>query len=159
MKLSALFVLLVVGAAPQTATAQPKTEETTERVSLSDNDAPARRTAARHPSDWVELASATPARHGQEHIIVGRDAGTFGRLRIDAGKGKVVVLRVKVTFADGTTKVYSVDKRLDARRRRSAVIDLKTEQPIERIVVKTETYTSGAYALFGSSSSGVVAGR
>ena len=91
--------------------------------------------------------------------MVGRDAGTFGKLRLEAGKGKVIVLRVRVTFVDGTTKVYAVDKRLDAKRQRSTVIDLKTEQPIERIVVKTETYTNGLYALYGSSSSGVVAGR
>ena len=159
MKTSVLFALLVVGAATQTAAAQPKTEETTERVSLSDKDAPAKRTAARRPSEWVELASATPAKHGQEFIVVGRDAGTFDKLRLEAGKGKVIVLRVKVTFTDGTTKVYMIDKRLDAKRRRSTVIDLKTDQPIERIVVKTETYTNGAYTLYGSSSSGAIARR
>lgn len=159
MKPSALFALLVAATAPQIVTAQPKTEEPTERVRLTDYDAPAKRNAARHPAEWAELASATPAKHGRVFIGVGRDAGTFRKLRFEAGKGKVIVLRVKVTFVDGTTKIYPVDKRLDAKRQKSTVIDLKTEKPIEQIVVKTETYTNGAYVVHGSSSPGVVAGR
>jgi hypothetical protein len=157
MKTSVLFALIVVGAATQAA-AQPKAEESGGRVSLSDKPAPARRDV-RQPGQWIELASATPAKHGKEFVVVGKDAGMFGKLRLDAGKGKVIVLRVKVMFDDGTSRVYMVDKRLDAKRQKSTLVDLKTQKPIDRIVVMTETYTNGEYAVYGASSSGVVAGR
>jgi hypothetical protein len=158
MKTSVLFALIVVGATTQAA-AQPKSEETSGRVSLNDKAAPTRSDAARQPNDWVELASATPAKHGKEFVVVGKDAGAFGKLRLEADKGKVIVLRVKVYFADGASKVYMIDKRLDAKRRKSTLVDLKTQKAIDRIVVMTETYTNGQYALYGASSPGVVAGR
>jgi hypothetical protein len=158
MKTSVLFALIVVGAGTQAA-AQPKSEEAPARVSLSDKAVPTRSDAARQPNDWALLASGTPAKHGKEFVVVGKDAGTFGKLRLDAGKGKVIVLRVKVHFDDGTSRVYIVDKRLDAKRQKSTLVDLKTEKPIDRIVVSTERYTNGEYALYGASSSGVVAGR
>jgi hypothetical protein len=158
MKTSVLFALIVVGTAT-TAAAQTKTEETSGRVSLNDQQPPAK-TAAVRPGDWVELATETPAKHGKEFIVVGKDAGAFGKLRLEAAKGKVIVLRVKVYFDDGASKVYVVDKRLDAKRQKSTIVDLKTTKPIDRVVVMTETYTKGEYALYGSSSSpGVVAGR
>jgi hypothetical protein len=156
MKTSVLFALIVIGA-PTQAAAQPKNEETSGRVSLSDKPAPSR--PARQPGDWVELASATPAKHGKEFVVVGKDAGTFGKLRLDAGKGTVIVLRVKVYFDDGTSRGYMIDQRLVAKRRKSTVVDLKTQKPIDRIVVSTETYTNGEYAVYGASTSGVVAGR
>jgi hypothetical protein len=157
MKPSALFALIVVGAAT-TAAAQPKSNEPTGRVSLSDKDAPTKRTA-RQPGEWVELASATPAKHGQEFVVVGKEAGLFRKLRLEVDTGKVIVLRVKVRFEDGTTRIYPIDKRLDAKRQRSTLIDLKSDKAIDQIVVKTETYTRGEYAVYGSSSAGVVAGR
>jgi hypothetical protein len=158
MKTSVLFALIVLGTGTQAA-AQSKTEETPARVSLSDKAAPTRSDAARQPNAWVELATGTPARHGKEFVVVGKDAGTFGKLRLDAGKGKVIVLRVKVHYDDGTAKFYMVDKRLDAKRQKSTLVDLKTQKAIDRIVVSTETYTNGEYSLYGASSSGVVAGR
>jgi len=157
MKLTALLTLFVVGTAT-TVAAQPKSEESTGRVSLDDRKTPTKRTA-RQPGEWVELASATPAHHGQEFVPVGKDAGMFRTLRLEVAHGKVVVLRLKVRFADGTTKVYSIDKRLDAKRHRSTLVDLKAERPNQTNLLKTETYTRGAYALYGSSSGGVVAGR
>jgi hypothetical protein len=159
MKTSVLFALIVVGTATTSALAQTKTEESSERVSLNDKDVPAKPATVR-PGDWVELAIETPAKHGKEFIVVGKNAGAFGKLRLDAGKGKVIVLRVKVYFDDGASKVYVVDKRLDAKRHKSTIVDLKTTKPIDRVVVITETYTKGEYALYGASSSpGVVAGR
>jgi hypothetical protein len=157
MKPFALLTLFVVGAATSAA-AQPKSEETTERVSLDDSKGPTKRTSFAR-GEWVEIATPTPAKHGQEFVSVGREAGAFRHLRLEAASGKVIVLRVKVRFTDGTTKVYSIDKRLDAKRQKSHLIDLKNDRTIDQIVVKTETYTRGSYAIYGSSSGGVVAGR
>jgi hypothetical protein len=157
MKCSALFALLTASAAVS-ASAQPKQEESTERVSLDDRPAP-NRAPPRQPGEWVELATETPAKHGKEFIVVGKSAGAFSKLRLDASKGTVIVLRVKVHFDDGTSRTYQVDRRLKAAGRRSTVVDLKTTKPIDRVVVKTETYTKGEYALYGTAGGGVVAGR
>ena len=104
--------MFLVGAAT-TATAQPKQEETSGRVSLSDSKAAEEANEPRAPSDWVELASPTPAKHGTEFIIVGKEAGGFGKLRIDAVKGSVPVKQVRVRFSDGKSKVFKLNKRVD----------------------------------------------
>jgi hypothetical protein len=142
------------------ATAQPKQEETSGRVSLSEKAADdPRRGAPRAPSEWVELASPTPAKHGTEFIIVGEDAGGFGMLRVDAVKGAVAVKQVRVGFSDGKTKTYRVNKRLDAKRRRSLVVELPTTKEIEQVVIVTDRRGGGAYTLHGSGTGGVIATR
>ena len=157
MKSPALFTLILVGAAG-TAAAEPKQEESSGRVSLSDDG---RRSGAAHrpASGWVELADPTTVKHGTTHVMVGKEAGTFGKLRIDAARGKVKVVRVKVHFQDGSSRTYRVGKRLSARGTKSTLVDLKTTKPIDRVLVTTERHTKGEFALYGSSSGGVVAGR
>jgi hypothetical protein len=158
MKVSVVFTMILVGAAA-TATAEPKQEETSGRVSLNENkphdDAP------RQPGDWVELASPTPAKHGTEFVIVGKDAGAFSKLRLQAAKGKTIVRKVKVFFADGddkfAVKTVQLDKILPQGK--STYIDLGDSRTIDRIVVQTETYTGGQYAVYGSSGDGVVGSR
>jgi hypothetical protein len=98
MRFTTLFAVILVGAVGS-ATAEPKQEVTSGRVSLNDKA----RAAPRAPSDWVELASSTPARHGTEFILVDKDAGGFGKLRLDAVKGAVPIKQVRVVFADGTS--------------------------------------------------------
>lgn len=154
--------MILVGAAA-TATAQPKQEETSGRVSLSADDARLKlqEDAPRAPSAWVELASPTPAKHGTEFVIVGKEAGGFGRLRLDAVKGAVPVKQVRVRFADGKTKTYRLNKRIDAKRpnQKSLFVDLPTTQEIDQIVVVTDRRANGEYAVYGSGTGGVVAGR
>lgn len=147
--------MFLVGAAT-VATAQPKHEETSGRVSLNPQ-APAER--ARAPSEWVELASATPAKHGTEFIGVGKEAGGFGKLRLDAVKGVVRVKQVRVTFADGTQKTFRINKRIDAKRQKWVFVELPTTQEIDQVIVVTDRTSKGEYALFGSGTGGVVAHR
>ena len=153
-----LIMSAAVSASAQPASeSQEKQEEAPTRVTLGDH--PAHRAPAHQPGEWVELATETPAKHGQEFIVVGKDAGQLSKLRLDASKGTVIVLRVKVVYADGSTKVFPVEKRLKANGKKSTIVDLKSPKAIDRVVVKTETYTKGEYALYGTSGGGVVAGR
>jgi hypothetical protein len=153
MRISAGFAL-ILAAATGVATAQPKHEETARRVTLDEGSAP-----VRLPRGWVELATNTPVTHGTEYLMVGAEAGRFDKLRIDAAQGKVVVLRAKVYFDDGTMKLFALDKHLDPKHSRSAVLDLAQPRSIDRVVITTESSTNGAYALYGSSSAGSVARR
>ena len=157
MRSSALFTIILVGSAV-TASAEPKQEETSGRVSHIDkkqkkDDAP------RRASDWVELASPTPAKHGTEFVVIGKEAGSFAKIRIDASKGRVNVRRVKVFFDGGGVKAVQLDRRLDDKRQKSALIDLGDLKAIDRIVVTTETHTNGEYAIYGSAGGGVVSTR
>ena len=80
----AVFMALTASA----ASAEPRKEVTTERV---------RPQAPR--VDWANLASAIPTRHGTEWITVGRQAGAFRSLRIEAMSGTVNVRSVRVEFS------------------------------------------------------------
>jgi len=156
MRTTAPFALILVGAVT-TATAQPKQEETSGRVRLDESAANANEPRA--PGDWVELASPTPAKHGTEFIIVGKEAGGFGKLRLDAVKGAVPVKQVRVSFSDGTSKVYRINKRIDAKRHTSLFVDLPTTKEIDQIAVVTDRRASGEYSVHGSGTGGVIANR
>ena len=155
IRLSALFTAMVVAQASGAA-AEPKQEETSGRVSLNENKKPAE-DPYRQPGEWVELASPTPAKHGTEFVMVGKEAGSFAKLRIDGAQGRTNVRKVKVFFADGKTKTVQLDKSLRAGK--STTVDLGREEYIDRIVVTTETHTKGQYAVYGSSGGGVVGSR
>jgi hypothetical protein len=160
MRTPAVFAVILVGA-PLLATAQPKQEETSGRVSLKEKapDDP-REDAPRSPSDWVELASATAAKHGTNYIIVGGEAGGFGKLRIDAVKGGgIPIKQVRVSFTDGSSKTYRVNRRIDPQRQKSVFLDLPTTQQIDQVVIVTDRRSKGEYAVYGSGTGGVVAGR
>ncbi len=154
MRTPNLFAMILVGTVGS-ATAEPKQEETSGRVSLD----PAQGDAPRAPSAWVELASPTPAKHGTEYIVVGKDAGGFAKLRVDATKGAVSVKQVRVTFTDGQTKTYRIDKRIDSKRQKSLYVDLPTTREIEQVVVVTDRRSKGEFALYGSGTGGVIATR
>jgi hypothetical protein len=156
MKIPAGFAVIVL-AASTTATAQPKQEESSGRVSLNDKGGPPLPRADK--DGWLELATDTPVKHGKEFVVVDKDIGAIAKLRIDAEKGKVIVNRVKVYFADGTSKLYAPDKRLDPRHVASLIVDLGPRRTVDRVVITTETYTKGTYALYGSSSGGTLARR
>lgn len=160
MRCPTLFTLIVAATATA-ASAEPKQEEISGRVSLNENDG-TKSDEPRPPSDWVELATPTPAKHGTEFIVVGREAGTFSKLRVEATTGRTNLRKVKVFFDDGTTKTVLIDKALSAKRRKSALVELGNAKSIDRIVVTTETHTRGEYAVYGSGGiapSGVVSSR
>lgn len=158
MRSSALFIALVLGAAATVSAqpkreAPPKPEENSERVRL-DDERGTKTGAATVPPEWVELASPTPARHGTEFVLVGKQAGAFAKLRLDAAKGKTIVRTVKIYFDNGRFKTFQVDTIISERGRKSAFVELGDPQPIDRIVVNTEAHTRGEYAIFGSSGDG-----
>src|SRR5512143_99902 len=136
MRSSPLLALFLVGAS-SLAVAQPKTEETSGRVSIREPKAPAT-DAPRLPGTWIEIASPTPAKHGTEFVVVGgTDAGVFSQLRIDASKGRTAVRQVRVLFADGTRKVYPVGRTISDKGKKYELVDLGTTKAIDQVIIKT----------------------
>ena len=146
MRIPSVFAIVLV-AASGAASAEP------ERIGYGDTQAP-KHDATRHDGDWRELATPTPAKHGTEFIVVGKEQGKFDRLRVDADKGSIILRRVKVYFEDGKEKVVQLDRVLGPKHPK-AEIDLGTSAAIDRVVVTTEPQGNGEYALYGSSGTGV----
>lgn len=157
MRSPPLFALIILGSGAA-ASAEPKQEETSGRVSLNEKD-DQKRDAPRNPSDWVELASPTPVKHGTTFFMVGEDAGLFSKLRVDAAKGKTIVRRIKVVFEDGTSKTVEPDRTLTPKGQRSYLVDLGDAKTINRVVITTESHTSGQYSLHATGGGGVVSSR
>lgn len=158
MRSSALFTVFVVGAV-SVASAEPKPEETSGRVSYTENADSAAADEPRQPSDWVELASATPSKHGTEYVIVGRDAGAFSQLRIDAVKGRTEVLTVKIVFTDNSVKKLRLNKMISAKRNKAQLVDLETTKAIDHLEISVNPAMGGRYAVYGSSGTSSVARR
>jgi hypothetical protein len=157
MRSPALFTMILVGVAT-TASAQPKQEEPTGRVSHNESQPDPKRDAQRQSGEWVELGDPSPAKFGTVYVMVGgEDAGLFGKLRLEATTGKVTVKQVKVTFVDGKSKVYKVNKTLDGKRK-TAIIDLGDPRAIDQVAITTDR-RGGEYALHGATSGGIVAER
>jgi hypothetical protein len=150
MRLSAGFTIVLLGAAT-VASAQPGPGETTERIRYGDHSN-ARRDAT--DGDWVQLATPTPASHGTEFIVVGKEQGAFAQLRIDAD-GKVMVRRVKIYFDDGKQQTVVLERNLGDKR--SVTIPLASPQEVDRVVVTTDSSSKGSYSVYGSSTAGVAA--
>ncbi|HTL32501.1 MAG TPA: hypothetical protein VL326_05230 [Kofleriaceae bacterium] len=149
MRASALLSVLLLGTGVAAADTKPETD--VGRVQLQDQQTPPK---PRAPSQWLELADATPAKHGTEFFVVGAQQGSFSRLRIEAAKGRTNVKRVTVVFVDGTKKTYKVDATVFEKGRKFAEIDLGMNKPIEQLVVTTDRFPKGEYALYGSSGGG-----
>jgi hypothetical protein len=158
MRASVLLTLGLLGAgvaAADTVKPEPTPKQETEvgRVNLEEGGT-ANQNAPRAPSQWLELADATPAKHGTEFVVVGAQQGAFSRLRVEAAKGRTTVRRVTVAFSDGTKKTYKVEKTVTEKGRKFAEIELGTSKAIEQVVVTTDRQTGGQYALYGSSGTG-----
>lgn len=153
MKYAAVFAFILAGAVA-TASAQPEPTEPSGRVSYTDQAAAtAKPAAAQQTGNEVQLASPTPANHGTEFIVVGRDAGQFSQLRLAATSGKVIVRRVRIFFDDGTQQAVDVDTVLDSNRNKDATVNVKALKAIDHITVTTES-GHGQYALYGTASNG-----
>jgi hypothetical protein len=153
MKILPISASVLLGLAG-VAAAQLKHEENNERLSYNGQGAQKRDKPA-VVDGWLQLSTPTPAKHGTEFLMVGKDLGAFDKVRIDAEGGKVIVRRVKIIFDDGKQRVVDVDRVLDPKHK-SAVIELGGPKEIDRIVITTEPQTKGSYALYGSSPEGVV---
>lgn len=157
MKISAISAFLIAGSM-SIASAAPADHESTERVSYSDAASSSSKDRGHSDDGWVELASATPASHGREYIVVGADAGTFTRLRIDAAAGRPTVRAVRVDYKNGKSKVMRVDTTLDHKRKPSTILDLRGAHEIEQLVVITDR-GSGKYAVYAEGEPSAVASR
>lgn len=154
MRSTALTCLLV--AAPVSlVSAAPARDESTERISYSDRGKPP--PAAPEPG-WIELASATPASHGKEFVMVGAGAGTFTQLRLTAASGRPEIHSVRVDYQDGSHKVFQVGRVLDARRR-PAYLDLRGAHELAQIVVTTDPRSKGSYVLEANTAEAGTAAR
>lgn len=151
-----IVTCVLVAASASLVAAAPGPEETTERISY--NEHARRRNAAVHDPGWVELASATPASHGREFVVVGADAGTFTQLRLTAATGRPEVHTVRIDYGDGSHKVFHVDRVLDAKRR-PAYVDLGGAHELKQIVVVTDRASTGSYVLEGNTAEGRVSAR
>ena len=143
MRSIAITTLLLVAPA-SLVSAAPGPEETTERISYS-----GKRSKPGAEPGWIELASATPASHGREFVVIGAGAGTFTQLRITAASGKPEIHSVRVDYQDGSHKVFPIGRVLDARRR-PAYLDLRGAHELKQIVVVTNRQSSGSYVLEGN---------
>lgn len=144
MRLTPILGLILVAA---TSTATAEHEELGGRVSFNTTD------SYRPPvtnRDWVRLASQTPTKYGTEYFIVGRDAGWFRTLRIDAISGTVGVRRIQIVSPGRLSKTFYVERWLDARHP-VAFVDLGVPRRIEQLVVTTDRFPAGVYTIFGSS--------
>jgi hypothetical protein len=156
MKTSAVFAFILAGAVA-TASAQPEPAEPSGRVSYTDQAAAAKPAAAQQSGE-VELASPTPANHGLEFIVVGKDAGQFSQLRLAATSGRVIVRRVRIFFDDGSQQAADVDSVLDANRKKGATVTVKSPKAIDHITVSTEP-GHGTYALYGTATDSNIAAQ
>jgi hypothetical protein len=162
---------VLLAASVSLVSAAPAREDTMERISYKAERGKPQHAAAPTPKDpaspaaaaaadpgWIELASATPASHGREFVMVGADAGTFSQLRITAASGRPEIHAVRVDYQDGGHRVFLVDRRLDARRR-PAYLDLRGAHELKQIVVVTDRTSSGSYVLEGNTGEAAVASR
>jgi hypothetical protein len=145
MRTHLLLVLGLVAATTLPAIAQP--EEDGSRVPFRGSGERYQR--SRSERDWVRIASPTSTKLGTEYLIIGKDAGVFRSLRIEAVSGTVVLRRITVLTHPHAVKRFNVRRRLDAQRP-SFYIDLGAATRIEHIVITTDRRVAGSYAIYGS---------
>lgn len=149
---STALTCLLISAPVSLVSAAPARDESTERISYSDRGKPPPATPdpgrPGRPGwpGWIELASATPASHGKEFIMVGAGAGTFTQLRLTAASGRPEIHSVRVDYQDGRHKVFPISRVLDAKRR-PAYLDLRGPHELAQIVVTTDPRSKGSYVL------------
>ena len=144
MRARSLLVFLLVAA---TATLTAQAEQLDGRVPFSSRPERYRPPRAHH--DWVRLASPTPTRFGTEYIVVGRDAGWFRTLRIEAVSGTVFVRQVRI-MTGRFARTFMVQRGLD-RRHPVVYVDLGTPRQIDQLAVTTDRFPTGVYIVDGSS--------
>jgi hypothetical protein len=143
------FIGLAILLATTTAAQTPR-EGDMERVSYT---APMTKPTPR-PA-WIELATPTPARYGTEYILVGREAGRFTQLRIEAPFG-VYVESVVIRYADAKQKHVAGGYRLDVKH--PLILDVEAK-PIDTVIVTTDRHGTGSYRVLGAPAPGSAALR
>ena len=147
--------MFLVGAGSPVS-ASPVREESTERVSYNERHANAVKPNAE--PGWVELASATPASHGREFVVVGADAGAFTQLRLTAASGRSGIRAIRVDYQDGSRRTFEIEKVLSPKSR-PVYVDLRGARELRQVIVMTDRDTRGSYRLEGNTNETGVATR
>jgi hypothetical protein len=153
--LGACFVAALVSL----VSAAPADKETTERVSYKGKAGARTDAPPKGDGEWVELADPTPANHGKEYISVGSNAGTFTRLRLDASKGRPIIMAVRIDFKTGKSRVVHLQVVLDKKKRPSAYVDLGGPREIQQVVVTTDPVSKATYTVHAEVGHAGVASR
>lgn len=143
-----VHLLLVLGLLAATSPAIAQSEEDGARVPFGGDGERYRR--SRNERDWIRIATPTPTKFGTEYIVIGRDAGVFRSLRIDAVSGIVVLRRISVLTHRNSWKTFYVHRRLDSRHS-SFYVDLGAATHIVQIAITTDRRVAGSYTIYGSS--------
>jgi len=160
MRIPALTCVVTV-ATLSVVSAAPAREETTERISYSprhDHRSQPPITDPELAGGWVELASATPARHGREFIEVGAHTGAVTRLRLTAASGRPGIDAVVVDYKDGSHRRFEVNRVLSAQQR-SAYLDLRGARELQQVIVISDRSSPGSYVLEANTAPAGVASR
>jgi hypothetical protein len=96
---------------------------------------------------WVTLADGFSANTNRQFVTLRGGAGTFRHLRIEAQRGRPVILKVAIEDTRGNTQVVDVNERLYPGE--GEVITLNQSAPINRIIVYTDARVGGSYSVFG----------
>jgi hypothetical protein len=155
MRISALALMFLAGVG-SLVSASPVREETTERVSY--NERRARAIKPKADPGWIELASATPASHGREFVMIDADAGAFTQLRLTAASGRPGIRAVRVDYQDGSRRTFEIEKVLSAKHR-PVYVDLRGARDLRQVIVMTDRDSRGSYRLEGNTRASAVAGR
>jgi hypothetical protein len=166
---SAALTLVFLTSAASAVSAAPGPDETTGRVRYKEKHDKEKRDKAPAPprldpapadaaaNGWIELASATPASHGREFILVGAAAGTFTGLRLTASSGRPGISSVRVDYADGSRRTFEIGKAL--ARRRPIYVDLRGARELRQIIVVSDRASPGSYVLEANTGEAGVASR
>jgi hypothetical protein len=126
--------------------AEPDRTESTQHVDYNEHHH-ARPAPARSEDGWLEIASPTPATNGREFIPLDEGSGKIASLRIAASSGRLYVDTVRVEYADGTHRLFAIERVLDASKRAPALVDLRGPHDVRQIVVTTDASTKGSYVV------------
>jgi len=106
-------------------------------VAMADKDYDRRVDEGRREGAWRTLATRNVDGAERRFIQVGKPAGAFRVLRLQATRGVPLVSRVEIEFGNGQRQVVDINQKLD-RSNQVATIDLNgNDRYIENVIVTT----------------------
>lgn len=98
---------------------------------------------------WTHLATRNVDGAERRDIEIGKNAGMFRVVKLEAVRGVPRVTRVEVVFGDGSRQESVVNQKMD-RSNPQAILDLKGDRRhIERVVVYTDRDSYGEVMVSG----------
>lgn len=96
---------------------------------------------------WTPLARAYSAQSERQFIHVNN--GALRKLRVEAVRGRPVIEKVVIEFADRTTQAVEINSTLDNGQ--GEVIDLNGgTRRVNRVIVYTNPRARGSYSVYGA---------